>query len=152
MFVLSKLTAGEAELWRRMYMQGKDFEKPIAYKGCWEELENVFKKENEADQALLDLHNLRQGAGDSAETTITHFQNLIALAKVLTEGNNRVFIDYLRNALNKRLVERVSLMIDEPTTFEKWVDFLFFGWHLAPLTKREGAGRQAQCELLQPAR
>jgi hypothetical protein len=73
MFVLSKLIIGEGELWRRMYMQGRDFKKTTSYKEFWEELEKAFRKENEADQALQDLHNLRQGTGDTAETIITRF-------------------------------------------------------------------------------
>jgi hypothetical protein len=60
------------------------------------------------------------------------------------EGNDRVFIDYLKNTLNKRLVERVSLMIDEPTIFEKWVEITIKHdnvWRRSQAMK-QGLGRQ----------
>jgi hypothetical protein len=124
MFVLSKLTAGEAELWRRTYMQQDGFDDKKDYKTFWDEFTKAFQKENEADQAMLDLHSLKQGTGESAETVITRFRNLAALAKIPTTGNDRVAIDYLRNVLHPNLVNKVTLMIDEPTTFEEWVNII----------------------------
>lgn len=120
-FVLSKLTEGEAELWRRTYMKSEEFKSDkTGYSSFWESFEKTFKKEHEEDQALLDLHNLKQGPGESAETVITRFKHLAALAGLSLEGNDRVAIDYLRSALNPNLTDKLYLMHDEPTEFDSW--------------------------------
>jgi hypothetical protein len=39
MFVLSKLTVGEAELWRRTYMQRAEFDTTENYKAFWKSVQ-----------------------------------------------------------------------------------------------------------------
>ncbi|KAJ3510307.1 hypothetical protein NMY22_g16011 [Coprinellus aureogranulatus] len=121
-FILSKLTEGEAELWRRTFMQSEDYKKgEMKYADFWTKFAGAFKKENEADQALFDLHSLKQGTDESAETTITQFRNLASLAGLSLTENHRVAIDYLKNVLKPALVNKVEDRIDEPETFEEWL-------------------------------
>ena len=118
MFVLFQLTLGEAELWRRIYMREK---KKHMWEQFWEKFTTAFQTEDEANQVLLDLHNLKQGPGESAETMMMRFRHLVVLGKIPEENNDHIYINYLRNTLSPKLVEKMSLLIDEPEEFEEWV-------------------------------
>ncbi|KAJ3508838.1 hypothetical protein NMY22_g16489 [Coprinellus aureogranulatus] len=110
----------------------------------------AFKKENEADQALFDLHSLKQGTDESAETTITKFRNLASLAGLSLTENHRVAIDYLKNVLKPALVNKVEDRIDEPETFEEWVKTVIKHdnvWRRNQAMKR-GLGRQTNGRFL----
>ncbi|KAJ3549148.1 hypothetical protein NMY22_g993 [Coprinellus aureogranulatus] len=149
--ILSKLTEGEAELWRRTFMQTEGYKKgDMKYADFWTKFAGAFKKENEADQALFDLHSLKQGTDESAETTMTEFRNLASLAGLSLTENHRVAIDYLKNVLKPALVNKVEDRIDEPETFEEWVKTVIKHDNVSRRNQamKRGLGRQTNGRFL----
>ena len=92
------------------------------YANLVKKLDATFKRANEQDETLFTLHQMRQRSNETAEEAVTRFREQAALARVDLTTNGRLAIDYLKAVLNERLVEKISLDINEPSEdFEDWV-------------------------------
>ena len=85
-------------------------------------LENSTRLSKEEDEALFNLNQMRQTSTETAEQAITRFKEQASLAGVSLTDQPRLAIDYLRAVLNPTLVDKISLDIREPKTFEEWTD------------------------------
>jgi hypothetical protein len=125
-FVLSLLDEGEARTWRTNYLRnlrqlGLTLESST-FADFSEKLDATFKRKNEEEEALHDVHRMKQGNDETAEQVITRFREKAALAEIDLEGAGRLAIDYLRDVLKPGLVEKLSTDINEPgDKFEDWV-------------------------------
>ena len=63
---------------------------------------------------------MRQTSTETAEQAITRFKEQASLAGVSLTNQPRLAIDYLRAVLNPALIDKISLDINEPNTFEEW--------------------------------
>ena len=124
--VLGLLDDGEARTWRTNFLRnarGTDGTLKLGtYADLVKKLDATFKRANEQDEALFTLHQMRQRSNETAEEAVTRFCEQAALAGVDLTTNGRLAIDYLKAVLNERLVEKISLDINEPSEdFEDWV-------------------------------
>ena len=123
-FVLGLLDDGEAHTWRTNFLRGARQNGKFSfgsYKNFLQKLDDTFKRANEEQEALFQLHQMKQRNDETADQTITRFREQASLAGVSLTDNPLLAIDYLREVLNPRLVEKISLDVNEPTTFEEWV-------------------------------
>lgn len=118
--VLSKLTSGEALIWRKLYMKSEEY-KSDKYNEFWTKLEKTFKKQYQEDDAHYYLKNKQQSPKESAQTFITNWRTLADAAEFKLEGNDRTALGYLKPLLRDGLVKRMAQQLDEPTDFEEWV-------------------------------
>ena len=63
---------------------------------------------------------MRQTSTETTEQAITRFKEQASLAGVSLTNQPRLAIDYLRAVLNPALIDKISLDINEPNTFEEW--------------------------------
>ncbi|KAF6741209.1 hypothetical protein DFP72DRAFT_1084666 [Ephemerocybe angulata] len=133
-FVLSLLNEGEARIWRTNFLKAKHANGALnlgTYAAFMNDLDNTFKRDNEEDEALFNVHRMKQQKDESANQAVTRFCEQASLAGIdLTtnplihaEGASpRLAIDYLKSVLNEGLVNKVTLDINEPTdNIENWV-------------------------------
>lgn len=123
-FVLALLDEGEARTWRTNFLRKKRISGATTY-GTYDDflktLDTSFKRQNEEDEALFNLHRMRQKSDETAEQLITRFREQASLAGLDIEATPRLAIDYLKDILNPSLVDKISLDVNEPTSFEEWV-------------------------------
>ena len=124
-FVLSLLDDGEARTWRTNFLREARKNGALklgSYEDLMKKLDKTFKRSNEEEEALFELNNMKQRNDETAEQAITRFRDLASLAGLDLTTNQRIAIDYLKDALNDRLVDKISTDINEPDDdFEKWV-------------------------------
>ena len=124
-FILSLLSLGEARTWRTNFIRRNRTQGTLTFPLLSEflgELDKTFKRKHEEDEALFNLNQMRQTATETAEQAITRFKEQASLAGVSLTDQPRLAIDYLRAVLNPTLVDKISLDIREPKTFEEWTD------------------------------
>lgn len=79
----------ERQYWcKEVTAEYKQQRKAKAKEAEWQKA--LAEAEHKEDQALLDLHNLKQGLGESAETVIRCLKHLAALAGLSLEDNDRL--------------------------------------------------------------
>ena len=124
-FILSLLNNGEAQTWRTNYLRKQRTNGLLTFPLFSEflaELDKTFKRKHEEDEALFNLNQMKQLPKEDADTAITRFKEQASLAGVSLTDQPRLAIDYLRSVLHPSLVDKISLNIDEPKTFEEWAD------------------------------
>ena len=124
-FILSLLNNGEAQTWRTNYIRKQRTNGLLTFPLFSEfliELDKTFKRKHEEDKALFNLNQMKQLPKEDADTAITRFKEQASLAGVSLTEQPRLAIDYLRSVLHPSLVDKISLNIDEPKTFEEWAD------------------------------
>jgi len=126
-FVLSLLEEGEARTWRTNYLKKnrndttKELDLTSTYANFISALDSTFKRANEEEEALFDLHRLKQRDGETAEQVITRFREKASLAGLDVDQNPRLAIDYLRACLHPKLVDNVAKDTHKPDDdFELW--------------------------------
>ncbi|KAG2019729.1 hypothetical protein CC2G_005143 [Coprinopsis cinerea AmutBmut pab1-1] len=123
-FVLALLDEGEARIWRTNYLRQcrKNGKLDLGnFDELLKKLDDTFKQPEEEDEALFALNNMKQRPNERAEQTITRFREQASLAGLDLTKNDRIAIDYLKDVLDPGLVDKVSLDVREPDTFEEWV-------------------------------
>ena len=124
-FILSLLSLGEARTWRTNFIRRNRTQGTLTFpllSVLLGELDKTFKRKHEEDEALFNLNQMRQTSTETAEQAITRFKEQASLAGVSLTDQPRLAIDYLRAVLNPTLVDKISLDIREPKTFEEWTD------------------------------
>jgi len=124
-FILSLLNLGEARTWRTNFIRKNRTRGTLTFplfSEFLEELDKTFKRKHEEDEALFNLNQMKQRHDENAEEAITRFKEQASLAGVSLTDQPRLAIDYLRSVLNPTLVDKISLDIREPKTFEEWTD------------------------------
>lgn len=84
------------------------------------QLSEAFNEADSVNEALREIRELRQGT-KIAEDHNTAFKLLVGKAGVRNAGDI-VLIDYYRNTLNPRLLQKILSMEVVPTTIQNWYD------------------------------
>ena len=123
-FVLSFITAGEAQKWKEKFMYSITSENKMTFptfSAFMAKLQDAFKAVNPVDSAMQKLALLRQG-NRPVEELITNFRLLVGDARLSTNSASdqihliKMFMICLNPQLKKKIIFRETI----PKTIEEW--------------------------------
>jgi len=136
-FVLSYLTGGDASMWKNQWLQSKRAGAAITlgtYVAFFDDLTNAFKEEEQVQNALHKIHNLRQTKNMLVEELNTEFRLLVGragltwpttavvpAANVAIGSNETLLIDAYRRALNPKTCTRILMGETTPRSLAGWM-------------------------------
>jgi hypothetical protein len=104
-------------------MQSDEYTKNLDnFSTFWARFAKVFKKYHQEDDALFYLKSKHQGPKETAQTFITNWKQLAALAEFQIENNDRIALDYLKPLINDNLRRKMAGLLNEPEKFEDWTE------------------------------
>ena len=117
-FALSFMKGGTAVGWSESYINAA---LTASNFGTWEdfkkEIEKAFSPIDSEGTACLKLKYLKQGEKQPVNEHISQFCILISKCRIT---DNKALVDYFMDGLTRKLLEKIHLMQNMPTTIDEW--------------------------------
>jgi len=136
-FILSYMTGGDASMWKNQWIQSKRTGTAInlgTYAAFYTDLTDSFKEEEQTQNTLHKIHNLRQSKNMLVEELNTEFRLLVGragltmpttavnpAATVGIDSNETLLIDAYQRALNPKTCTRILLGETTPRSLAGWM-------------------------------
>jgi len=136
-FVLFYLTGGDASMWKNQWLQSKRTGTTLTlgtYAAFFADLTDAFREEEQVQNSLHKIHNLRQSKNMLVEELNTEFRLLVGkagltmpttaivpAANATIDSNETLLIDAYRRALNPKTCTRILLGETTPKSLAGWM-------------------------------